>query len=59
MDGGNASAAKLAEPKLLSQAARLRSISDLVPVLQAEAEEGEKICRLTDKSRWRGRQALP
>jgi indole-3-acetate monooxygenase len=50
MDGGNASAASLAEPKSLSQAARLRSISELVPILQAEADEGERICRLTDKA---------
>ena len=39
-----------AEPNSLSQSTRLRSISNLVPLLQAEADEGEKICRLTDEA---------
>lgn len=29
---------------------RLRTISGLAPLLQAEADEGERICRLTDKA---------
>jgi alkylation response protein AidB-like acyl-CoA dehydrogenase len=50
MNGTNALAGAPAEPKSLTQAARLRSISHLAAILQAEAEEGEKICRLTDKA---------
>jgi len=49
MTGTKALAAAPAERKQLTQADRLRSISNLVPLLHAEAEEGEKICRLTDK----------
>lgn len=50
MNATNTLAVTPADPKSLSQAARLRSISNLVPTLQAEADEGEKICRLTDKA---------
>ena len=50
MNATNTPASALAEANSLNQSARLRSISGLVPLLQAEADEGEKICRLTDKA---------
>ena len=50
MNATSTPAAVPAEPDSLKQSTRLRSISNLVPLLQAEADEGEKICRLTDEA---------
>lgn len=50
MNATKTSAVTPLQPNGWTQADRLQSISSMVSMLQAEADEGERICRLTDKA---------